>query len=259
MNKNLRIILGFLLLFLLYHTAEYFVLFQYNPVAFLLVQAAFFITAWLLAKWQGFKGLSAWGMDTGKRWLKHLLLGMGMGLVLYGLSYAISLALGSEMVRDIPGTSVILPQLALFCFGVFFSSFSEDLFTRGYLYAHFGKKIPAAAFVLISATVYLLNHIYRLNSGWETCTYLFALGILFAIPLVLTKRLWFTGGMHWMGNTFFYLTHGIINTETISGKPAPNTIFIICILLMIPVSMFVIKTSRLQSPEVNTRIAGATN
>jgi hypothetical protein len=35
----------------------------------------------------------------------------------------------------------------------------------------------------------LRNHIYRLNDGSETEAYLFVLGLLFAIPVVLTKRL----------------------------------------------------------------------
>jgi membrane protease YdiL (CAAX protease family) len=98
---------------------------------------------------------------------------------------------------------------------------------------------------LVSAAVYLLNHIYRLNDGWETCTYLFALGVLFTIPVVLTKRLWFTGGMHWIGNTVYYLTHSIINTKTVDRHLAPNTIFIISIVLLIPVVVLVIRSFKL--------------
>ena len=245
MNRSLKILIGFLLLFTLYHTAEYFVLFQNNPKAFLIVQLIFFLTAWLIARWQKFKGLSTWGMDTGKQWVKHLISGMSMGVVLYGLTYAISLAIGSEVITHVPGAGVIISQLGLFCFGVFFSSFSEDILTRGYLFKHFGDKIPATAFVLVSAAVYLLNHIYRLNDGWETCTYLFALGVLFTIPVVLTKRLWFTGGMHWIGNTVYYLTHSIINTKTVDRHLAPNTIFIISIVLSIPVVVLVIRSFKL--------------
>jgi membrane protease YdiL (CAAX protease family) len=246
MNPNLKIIPGFLLLFVLYHTAEYLVLFQNNPVAFLVMQLIFFVSAWFIAKWQKFEGLSAWGIDTGKRWGKHLLIGMLMGVVLYGTTYAVSLALGSEVITNIPVASAIISQLSLFCFGVFFSSFSEDILTRGYLFKHFGDKIPATAFVFISAAVYLLNHIYRLNDGWETCTYLFMLGALFAIPLVLTKRLWFTGGMHWIGNTVYHLTHNIISTKTIDGHLPPNSQFIICIVLMIPIVILVIQLFKLK-------------
>jgi len=59
MNSNLKIVLGFLILFGLYHAAEYFVLFEYNPTAFLGVQIIFFIAAWQIARWQKFKGLGA--------------------------------------------------------------------------------------------------------------------------------------------------------------------------------------------------------
>jgi membrane protease YdiL (CAAX protease family) len=250
MNRNLKIITGFLLLFALYHAAEYFVLFQNNPIAFLILQVIFFITAWLIARWQKFKGLSAWGMDTGRNWFKTLLLGMFMGVVLYLLPYLAGLALGSEVITNIPRAGIIIPQLGLFCFGVFFSSFSEDILTRGYLFKHLGDKLPPIVFVVISAAVYLLNHIYRLTSGWKTCTYLFMLGVLFAIPLVLTRRLWFTGGMHWIGNTVFYLTHNIIGTKTVDGHLAPNTIFIICIIVLMPVVIWVTRFFRL-SPQFN--------
>jgi len=77
--------------------------------------------------------------------------------------------------------------------------------------------------------------------GWETFSYLFLLGVLFAIPLVMTKKLWFTGGMHWMGNTVFYFTHGILQTESITGKISANILFIFCILFFIPVIILLIR------------------
>jgi membrane protease YdiL (CAAX protease family) len=235
------LIAGFLLLFALYHVAEYFVLFKYNPIAFLVVQLIFFIAAWLVARWQKFHGLSAWGLGTGKGWLKHLAVGMLMGVVLYGVTYAVSLGIGSETITHIPDASETVPPLALFCFGVFFSSFSEDILTRGYLFKHFRDKMPKGIFVFVSSSIYLLNHIYRIADGWGTCAYLFALGILFAIPLVLTKRLWFTGGMHWIGNTTYYLTHNIITTKTNEGHLAPNTILIFSIVILIPITIFISK------------------
>lgn len=229
-----KIIIGFVLLFILYHAAEYFVLFTYNPIGFLSFQVAFFIVAWLLAKWQGYSGLAAWGLDTKKGWFRNLLLGMCMGLLLYGGAFAISLLLDSEEVVQVPAFSSIWPQLALFGVGTFFSSFSEDVLTRGYVYKHFGSKASALIFILVSSTIYVLNHIYRLDDGAETLLYLFLLGVLFAIPLVYTRRLWLTGGMHWIGNTMFFYTHSMISVKEGQGVLPPNTIFILWILLFIP-------------------------
>lgn len=241
-SKSAKCIIGFLLLFVLYHAAEYFVLFTYNPIGFFSFQLLFFIVAWLLAKWQGFSNLGAWGMDVKKGWLKNLLLGMCMGLALYGGAFAISLWTKSEAIIEVPPLSAIWQQLVLFGFGTFFSSFSEDVLTRGYIYKHIGSKTSPTIFIFISSVIYLLNHIYRLDDGVETLLYIFLLGVLFAIPVVLTKRLWFTGGMHWIGNTTFFYTHSIINVKESNGGLSSNTLFIIYILLFIPVTFLLIRS-----------------
>lgn len=240
-SNPIKVIIGFLLLFVLYHTAEYFVLFTYNPVAFLAFQFLFFIAAWLLARWQGYKSLAAWGLDTKNGWLTNLLIGMVMGLVLYGGTFAVSTWFKSEEVVQVPSLKDIWPQFALFVFGTFFSSFSEDILTRGYLYKHLADKTSAIAFALISATIYLLNHIYRLDDGLETLLYIFLLGILFVIPVLLTKRLWFTGGMHWAGNITFFFTHNLMSVKDGTGRFSPNSIFCICILLFIPIVVMTIR------------------
>ena len=129
----------------------------------------------------------------------------------------------------------------MFIFGNFFSSFSEDILTRGYLYKHLNGKVSVPVLIFISAAVYLLNHIYRLGDGFVTCLYLFLLGVLFVIPLILTRRLWFTGGMHWAGNSFFYLTHNVIETQPGNASFSANITLCICILLMIPVNYYVLK------------------
>lgn len=233
--KWLKLVAGFAVLFCLYHAAEYMVVFKNSPLGFLGFQALFFIAAWLTARLQTGKGLSAWGMDVKKGWLKHLATGMLMGLALYGSCLIISLVLGLEKIKSIPSFSSIAMPLSLFIFGNFFSSLSEDVLTRGYVYHHF-KKINANALIFISAAIYLLNHIYRLKDGPQAWLYLFMLGVLFIIPLIKTGRLWFTGGMHWAGNCFFYTTHELIKTESVPGKPSTNYILVICMLILIPVN-----------------------
>jgi hypothetical protein len=100
-------------------------------------------------------------------------------------------------------------------------------------------NIPALIF--ISAAVYLLNHIYRLDDGFAVCLFLFLLGIVFIIPLILTKRLWFTGGMHWAGNSFFYFTHALIKTGDGDTAFSANYTMAICTLLLIPLNYFLLK------------------
>jgi uncharacterized protein len=244
-NHTLTAVVGFIILFVLYHAAGYMILFKNSPAGFLFFQALFFLAAYGIAKWQRKPGLAAWGLNTRTAFLKHLLLGILMGIFLYGLTFFISLLPGIEKIVLVPRFADMLAPLGLFIFGSFFSSFSEDVLTRGYVYNHIKGKVSSWWLVLISAAIYLLNHIYRLDDGFVTWLYLFLLGVLFVIPLILTRRLWFTGGLHWAGNVTFYFTHEIIKTEEEAQGVSPNHILIVMILLFIPLNYFVLKAAKL--------------
>ncbi len=236
---------GFAILFLLYHAAEYMIVFRNSPIGFLGFQFLFFLAAWFVAKRQFGKGFSAWGLPLRKNALRHLIAGMIMGILMYGSSYIFCLLTGIEKLEKIPGTLSILSPLLLFVFGNFFSSFSEDILTRGYICKHFSDKFGSGQLVFISAAIYLLNHIYRLGDGLQTYIYLFMLGIIFALVFVLTKQLWFTGGMHWAGNSFFYLSHELFGTTTGDTTIAPNYILSVFIVIFIVLNYLLIRKTRL--------------
>lgn len=239
--KYLSVLAGFAALFCLYHAAEYMIVFKNSAVGFLGFQALFFCGAWCIAKVQFKQGLDAWGLSTSKFFFWHLLTGMLMGIVLYGLTFGISLLTGAEKIIGTPSWNAIAAPLGLFIFGNFFSSMSEDILTRGYLYKHFSATWSSGVLIIISAAIYLLNHIYRLGDGMETYTYLFMLGILFIIPVIRTQRLWFTSGMHWAGNCFFYYSHELIKTGEGTAKVSPNYLLVVCILVLIPVNNLVLR------------------
>jgi uncharacterized protein len=161
MGKSiLTAIIGFIVLFGLYHAAEYMIVFKNSAAGFLAFQLLFFISAWLIGKWQSQTGLAAWGLDFRKRLLQHLLTGMIMGVLLYGVTFLISISFGIERVVGVPTLVTMADPLGLFILGNFFSSFSEDVLTRGYVYKHLHGRVSSWWIIFISAAVYLLNHIY---------------------------------------------------------------------------------------------------
>lgn len=236
-NKKISFGLGFIALFLLYHAAEYMIMFQNSALGFLGFQALFFVCAFLIGKLQFREGLSAWGLGFNKKFYQSLFWGIIMGITLYGSTFLIGLLSDSEKISSIPTLKEALFPVGLFIFGNFFSSFSEDILTRGYIQKHL-KFLHPMLILLLSASIYLLNHIYRLTDGIETYMYLFSLGIIFCIPLLTTGKLWFTGGMHWAGNVTFYITHEIIKTESGSNSISPNIILTIMIFVLFPVIYF---------------------
>jgi len=242
MKVNLsKVLVGFVILFALYHGAEYSLLFKNSSLGFLGFQFLFFVAAWLIARWQFRQGLSAWGLDTRKYFMIHLLVGMVMGVLLYGITFLISLLTGAEEIAGQPNYAASLSPFLLFIFGNFFSSFSEDILTRGYVFKHLKPRVGALGILFLSALIYLLNHIHRLDSGAETWLYLFVLGVLYIIPLIVTERLWFTGGMHWAGNCFFYFTHGIIKTEESEKQFSANLILVVCALIFVMINYILLK------------------
>lgn len=235
-HDAIKVLVSFVVLFALYHGAEYFILFQNNAAGFLGGQALFFITAGLLGAWYRRNCLRAWGLPFTRQAWGPLLSGVVLGVVLYAVPFFVALAFGIEKVVQVPDGATIVQASLPFAFGVLFSSFSEDVLTRGVPYAHFRKKMKVPLLVLLSAVLYVLNHIYRLVDGPDTLFYLFLLGVVFIIPVVRTGNLWLTGGMHWAGNVFFFVTHNVIQTEETNTYFSYNYLFATWLVLAIPLT-----------------------
>ena len=94
-----------------------------------------------------------------------------------------------------------------------FPSIAEDVLTRGYLYGHLFNKMKPWHWVLLSAVVYVLNHIWRLNEDPSVLVYLFLLGVVLASAVWKTKSLWLAFGIHWGANLAFESSHSFVETK----------------------------------------------
>lgn len=225
MKKIVSITTGFLILFLLYHAAEYMIVYRNSVPGFFIFHAAFFFTAYLIAKWQFGKGLEVWGFKLNRRTAIQVLAGFISGFILYGTTFALSVWLGVEKLESVPPVEQALPMLGLVLLGNIFASFSEDVLTRTYVTKHLHGSMPVLLLAIISCSIYVLNHIYRLAEGVDTYLYLFLLGAVLLIPFIRTNQIWLTGSIHWAGNCTFYLTHQIWKTSTGTGMISPNYVF----------------------------------
>lgn len=235
-------IAGFLLLFFLYHAAEYMIVFKNSATSFLLCQALFFIAAHIIGKMQFGDGLKSWGFVINKHTSADILKGLIIGILVYGITFSWALFSDAEKIITIPNTNTVFQMMGLFVFGNFFSSFSEDILTRAYVYKHFNKKLQPHLLILLSAVIYVLNHIYRLGNGIETYVYLFLLGVFFMLPLLQTQRIWVTGCIHWAGICTFYYTHEVIKTT--SGKAILSPNYILSLVLIIAIVLYFIMNQK---------------
>ncbi len=235
-----KIITGFVLLFLIYHVAEYMILEKNSAVGFLAVSLLFFIVAWLVSRWQGRTGFSAWGVCFSKKNGQLFLLGLLAGLIINALMVLTSLAVGMEKISFIPLWRDFLTQTSLLVFGTFISSLTEDILTRGYLFAHLKGRISYVLVIFISSLVYVLNHIHRLDEPLYLL-YLFIMGIQLVIPLIMTGNIWYTLAVHWAGNIVYHITNTVMHTEQANSSFSSFWLGIFFVALLVPINYFILR------------------
>ncbi|MGZ3845211.1 MAG: CPBP family intramembrane glutamic endopeptidase [Flavisolibacter sp.] len=202
---------GLLILFIIYHFPEFFSQLWIAAV----FKIGFLFAAFMIARWQGWKGLGGYGLAFHPGWVKNILSGLATGIVFFLLSEWLSIKSGYEQLLSVKGAIAILKLLPLTLLMTFFPSIAEDILTRGYLYGHLHKVLRPAIFVLVSAVFYVLNHIWRLGQGAPVLSYLFILGIALALALVFTNSLWLTLGIHWGSNIAFEMANAAATTKTV--------------------------------------------
>lgn len=201
---------GFILLFFIYHFPEFYTAFWIMAV----FKIGFLLVAFVLARLQGWEGLGGYGLGFTGQWALNLGKGLLAGLLFFGLSVFVSIKLGYETITAVSSFKNAISQLPMLLVMTAIPSVAEDILTRGYLYAHV-KSMKPAAWILLSAVVYVLNHIWRLTDGAAVICYLFLLGLVLAFAVRLTRSLWLAFGIHWGANIAFESTHSIIQTQSL--------------------------------------------
>lgn len=227
-DKRIQLWAGFLLLFIIYHFPEF-----YNELWIAAVfKIGFLAVSYFVARYQGLKNLAGFGLNLHRSWVVHLATGLLTGFCFFALSVAISDAAGFEKVISIENLSVIIKQLPLILLMTVFPSVAEDILTRGYLFAHLKRKISGNMFIMLSAAVYVLNHIWRLGQHPSVLIYLFILGIALAFALWKTGSLWLAFGIHWGSNIAFESTSSFIKTTEITHGHQTTWVLAFSFLLM---------------------------
>lgn len=234
-------IAGFLILFCIYHSAEYMILNRNNALAFLGISVAFFVAAFFISRWQGLPGLSAVGIIFKKPAKFHFIIGLGVGFILNALLVACLGLTDIEAISFIPSTKEFILQASILTFGTFFSSLTEDILTRGYLFAQLERKAGKITLILVSAIVYVFNHIHRLDEPIYL-VYLFVMGVQLMIPLVILRNIWYTLGVHWAGNIVYHLANTVMHSTAGSNQFPSMLVAIGFLSMLIPVNFFVCKS-----------------
>ncbi len=228
-TKWLSVISGFLLLFVVYHFPEFFSAFWVAAV----FKIGFLVLSYVVARTQGLKGLRGYGLGLKKNWFKNLLRGIITGMLFYSLSVLLSVLFKFESISAKPELTQFLSKAPMILLMTAIPSLAEDILTRGYLMPHFMNRLKAQEWILLSAAVFVLNHIWRLNDGVAVISYLFILGISLALVVWITKSLWLAFGVHWGANICFESSSLLVTSQSSNHDQANTWILALSYLLLL--------------------------
>ncbi len=230
-----RSLVAFATIFALYQASEGLqtVFAPESPIGPALMLAALLV-AWPLGRWLGGSGFGTYGLER-FRALPLLLVG---GFVLAGLAKYASIALGpgeAQWTDLVPTAGAIGLALTI----TFVPSVVEDILTRGYLLRVFPLQLGGISYVILSAALYTLNHIWRFDWGWSEQVRLFALGLAYAAAAWRWRSLWAAVALHWGWNFANAVLGPMVDIEGLSvdaGRMASAAahLALLAIVLMLP-------------------------
>jgi membrane protease YdiL (CAAX protease family) len=209
--------------------------------------------AWLAGRALGYRGLDAWFMGLTPRW--SLLLAACFALAVL----AKTAALGAGAMIGVyqlaapshAGVSALVLGGLWTLLQTFFPSVAEDILTRGFLM----RAMPALStrwmFVVASASLYVLNHIYRLANGPSEWLALFCYGLAYAAALFYSRSLWAAIGLHWGWNFAGDYVDQVVPIDLVAPtlQPLLSAATHVVVLLVV-VAAGVRAASRRQVPQV---------
>ncbi|WP_025026936.1 CPBP family intramembrane glutamic endopeptidase [Caldalkalibacillus mannanilyticus] len=211
MHSNLRVFGIFFILVILSYLPFLF----RSAISFVLFAILFFAVFPFLLKLSGLQGLKSIGLHLHTKWRAFLLLGVGIGVLFNTLVYMVIRSIHEvEMTLPTIQDMILIILFAMATAG--FSAFSEEMIFRGYLIKHLSSRIPIYLVTGVVITMFTLYHLPQWGLPTPYWIRYAVMALVFTIPLVITKSLWLSVGLHWGGNMAFYLLlseHGFLSVE----------------------------------------------
>ncbi len=202
-HRSVRVWVAFALLFVAYQLPEGI---GQHLLGSLAVQGAlliaFYAVAFGLSRWLGETSDVTYALPLDPGWSRNVVVPLGIAIGAKTLAVIVGGLTDVYDVTDAAPTNLgpFLGALGFAVVSTLLPSVAEDLLTRGFPYAHGGRALRPALFVVGSAAFYVLNHVYRLGNGPREWAMLFAFGVAYAVVVPATGSLWAAIGLHWGWN-----------------------------------------------------------
>jgi uncharacterized protein len=154
-------------------------------------------------------GFGAYALGGGRGAGRVLLVALLLALVLKPALTLLAATAGLFHTAPVaPLTPVALMGTAAWlALSTFIPSLAEDIVARGFWYRAWPVAGRGVRYVLFSACVFVLTHVYRLQNGPLEWLMLFCSGLAFAAAVARTGTLWGAVGLHWGWN----LSNGLLD------------------------------------------------
>jgi len=245
-----KVLMGFGILFVAYQIPVAVLHYLRRTELFLLLLVVFLVVAWLVARWQGFSGLKAYGLTNLLKSRSHLLAGLVIGLLFFSAAFLLSVQYNIVRINYLPEPKVFWKQALLFALVTILPVIAFNILSMGYLYRFLHRRTSPETFIIFSAIVSTGNQLYHFESGLTTLIYLFLLGIMLVSPLVMTGNLWYSIGVHWGVSIVFRLTNDVLVIENGTNPIPSQWIVIAIIIILIPVNHLFINQLRLKKHRI---------
>jgi len=231
-NIKPRILLPLTLFFLLlgvYHLPEFLQRHYQRPLIlfFELSMMLFVVIAFFIGRQKNTNGLKTFGLFSFRQHKGNLTKGLIIGFSISAIANFLPVWLNWSEISIQFSLQKVVTQTVLFSIGTLFPSLAEDILTRGFLKAYFPEKWNVKWLVPLSASVYTLNHIFRLNKP-DVLLYLFILGLLLMWSYSVTGSLWLTLGIHWGSNIAYQFFTNLVNINPLKETGLENYLLALC-------------------------------
>lgn len=167
------------------------------------------IVLWIFMKYQDKEKFIRLGFEIKNR-IKEFNVGIGIGLIIMGIGYILLLFLNEiSFQRIVFSTNEILISILIFCI----VAIVEETLFRGYILRNLMISFNKYIALILSSILFSLMHGFNPNIDLFALINLFLAGILFGLPYIHTRNLWFPIALHFSWN-FFQSLFGF----NVSGK-----------------------------------------
>lgn len=252
-----KLALTFVILFLAYQLPEGLgmrTLHSFPVQAALML--AFLPVAWLAGRVLGYRGLDAWFMGLTPHWALLLVLSFALAVLANAAAWGAGVALGVYRVTAIAPSDMaaLFPPALWTLFQTFFPSVAEDIVTRGFLMRALPHLSRRWVFVVSSAGVYVLNHIYRLANGPSEWLMLFCFGLAYGAALFYSRSLWPAIGLHWGWNFAGGFADRLIDVDKLAPALHP---FVLAAAHLSMLGVVIVVANRAASRRPSPQVAGS--